>query len=376
MQQRGQPSDIDGRADVPPRLRPVTFSQLPAWQTDRHGVALQTFRRSCRRLLKRPDHQKLGGFQSGILVRHWKAPCRAAVSIDQNNDQAARWFFERWFVPHKVITGNSSLGLFTGYYEAELRGAWRKTKKFNVPIYARPKDLITTDLGQFLPALKGKHISGRVRGNRLVPYHARKEIDKGALRGKGLELLWVDSAVDAFFLHVQGSGRVKMADGKILRVGFAARNGRPYVAIGRVLIKRGAIAKENVSMQTIRAWLAAHPHEAAVIMAANPSYIFFRRLSGTDPIGAMSVGLTPGRSLAVDRRHIPLGAPLWLDTRDPLNHRRPLRRLVVAQDTGSAIKGPVRGDLFWGFGDEAARRAGMMKSPGTYYLLLPKMKCC
>jgi len=193
---------------------------------------------------------------------------------------------------------------------------------------------------------------------------------------KGLELLWVDSAIDAFFLHVQGSGRVEMTDGQIVRIGFAARNGRPYTAIGRVLIKRGAIAKEKVSMQTIRAWLATHAREAASIMAENPSYIFFRRLKNTNPMGAMGVGLTPGRSLAVDRTYIPLGAPLWLDTHDPLHARRPLRRLVIAQDTGSAIKGPIRGDVFWGFGRQAAQRAGHMKARGTYYLLLPKSTCC
>jgi membrane-bound lytic murein transglycosylase A len=274
------------------------------------------------------------------------------------------------------VTGKTSPGLFTGYYEAELNGSWRRTNRFNVPLYAKPTDLIAADLGQFSSALKGKHIAGRLRGNRLIPYHSRREIENGVLRGKGLELLWVDSVADAFFLHVQGSGRVKMTDGSIVRVGYAAKNGRPYVSIGRELIRRGAMAKENVSMQSIRTWLTANPHKASDLLAANPSYIFFRRLKGTDVIGAMGVGLTPGRSLAVDRRHVPLGAPLWLDTRDPLDERRPLRRLMIAQDTGGAIKGPVRGDIFWGFGAEAAQRAGQMKSRGTYYVLLPKTICC
>lgn len=306
------------------------------------------------------------------MARDWKEPCRAAAGMDKNNHVAARWFFERWFTPYKVLAGQSSTGLFTGYYEAELSGSWRKTKRFNVPIYIKPKNLISADLGQFSPELKGKRISGRLQKNKLVPYHSRREIDRGILRGQGLELLWVDSATDAFFLHVQGSGRIKMSDGRTIRVGFAAKNGRPYVAIGRVLIQRGAIPKEKVSMQSIRAWIAVHPHEASTLFAVNPSYIFFRRLKGTDTIGAMGVGLTPGRSLAVDRRYIPLGAPLWLETRDPLQVLRPLHRLVVAQDTGSAIKGAVRGDVFWGFGAEAARRAGLMKSRGAYYLLLPK----
>lgn len=323
-----------------------------------------------------PDHKKIKSFNKHFMALDWKSSCRAATRIDQNNHAAARWFFERWFAPYKISTGNTSSGLFTGYYEAELNGSWRKTSRFTVPLYAKPKDLISADLGQFSPKLKGKRIAGRLSGNRLVPYHARREIDNGILRGKGLELLWVDSATDAFFLHVQGSGRVKMTNGEVVRVGYAAKNGRPYVAIGRVLIKRGAISKDHMSMQAIRAWLAANPAEARSLFATNPSYIFFRRLQGRDAIGAMGVGLTPGRSLAVDRRYIPLGAPLWLDTRDPLNNRVPLRRLMIAQDTGGAIKGPVRGDVFWGFGREAAAKAGRMKEPGTYYLLLPKTTCC
>jgi membrane-bound lytic murein transglycosylase A len=365
--------------DVAARLSATTFRALPGWQADRHGDALRAFVRSCARLLKRSSNRKLKGFGRQTTAQDWRAPCHAAAGMNKANHVAARWFFERWFTPYKVLTGQSSqssMGLFTGYYEAELKGSWQKTKRFNVPIYAKPKNLISADLGQFSAEWKGKRISGRLRNNKLVPYHARREIDRGILRGQGLELLWVDSAADAFFLHVQGSGRIRMTDGRTVRVGFAAKNGRPYVAIGRVLIKRGAISKENVSMQSIRAWIAAYPHKASELFAANPSYIFFRRLKATDTVGAMGVGLTPGRSLAIDRRYVPLGVPLWLETRDPLNARQPLNRLMIAQDTGSAIKGAVRGDVFWGFGAEAARRAGTMKSRGTYYLLLPKSACC
>ncbi|MEL0105528.1 MAG: MltA domain-containing protein [Rhodospirillaceae bacterium] len=365
-----------GARDMAPRLEATSFNQLANWQNDRHGRALRAFARSCTALMKTPDHKTIQSFDKQFFARDWKDACRSAAGIDKNNHHAARWFFERWFVPHRIVTGKTSPGLFTGYYEAELNGSWRRTNRFNVPLYAKPTDLIAADLGQFSSALKGKHIAGRLRGNRLIPYHSRREIENGVLRGKGLELLWVDSVADAFFLHVQGSGRVKMTDGSIVRVGYAAKNGRPYVSIGRELIRRGAMAKENVSMQSIRTWLTANPHKASDLLAANPSYIFFRRLKGTDVIGAMGVGLTPGRSLAVDRRHVPLGAPLWLDTRDPLDERRPLRRLMIAQDTGGAIKGPVRGDIFWGFGAEAAQRAGQMKSRGTYYVLLPKTICC
>ncbi|MEQ8195512.1 MAG: murein transglycosylase A [Rhodospirillales bacterium] len=361
-----------------PVAREVTYQSVPGWRTDRHGEALAAFRRSCTAWLKKKTPTP-AVLDNGARLRDWRAACRASANVEARDHDAARLFFERRFAPHKIVIGESSggsAGLFTGYYEAELRGSWHKTARFNTPIYARPKDLIAVDLGEFLPELKGRKISGQVRGDALVPYHDRARIDRGALAGRGLELLWVDSAVDAFFLHVQGSGRVAMTDGSVVRVGFAARNGRPYVAIGRVLIDRGALSRDAVSMQSIRAWLAANPREAAAVMAQNPSYIFFRRLKEANPIGAQGVALTPGRSLAVDRRFVPLGAPVWLATRDPLNRSAPLRRLMIAQDTGSAIKGPVRGDVFWGFGREAAERAGRMKEPGTYYLLLPKVRCC
>jgi membrane-bound lytic murein transglycosylase A len=370
-----QPHDTSS-SEPAPSLKAAAFEDLSGWRHDRHGGALRAFLRSCSRLMPLPDTRGLGGLDGDTTVKDWRAPCRAAERVNPDDDAAARRFFERWFAPHRIVAGGNSTGLFTGYYEAELRGSWRKTARFTVPIYTRPNDLVSADLGEFSPHRRGEKISGRVRGDRLVPYHDRDEIDRGALSGKNLELLWVDSAIDAFFLHVQGSGRIMMEDGSVVRVGFAARNGRPYVAIGRVLIESGALDRDKVSMQSIRAWLAAHPREAVSVMARNPSYIFFRRLRETNPVGAQGVLLTPGRSLAVDRRYIPLGAPLWLETRDPLEPTVPLRRLVIAQDTGSAIAGPVRGDLFWGFGRDAAERAGRMKAPGAYFLLLPKPRCC
>ncbi|HEX6977888.1 MAG TPA: MltA domain-containing protein, partial [Alphaproteobacteria bacterium] len=199
-----------------------------------------------------------------------------------------------------------------------------------------------------------------------------QEIDEGALEGRNLELVWVADPIDAFFLHIQGSGRVRLADGSTIRVGYAAQNGHPYLAIGRPLIDRGAIPKDKVSMQSIRAWLAANPDEAERIMWLNASYVFFRELEGEGPLGAQGVPLTPGRSLAVDRRHIPLGAPIWLDTTLPTEGTPPFRRLMVAQDTGGAIRGPLRGDVFWGHGSDAAERAGRMRSTGRMWILLPR----
>ncbi len=228
------------------------------------------------------------------------------------------------------------------------------------------------DLGDFRENLRGERIAGRVVDGRLKPMEDRAAISSGALRGRNLELVWVDDPVDAFFLHIQGSGRVVMDDGSVKRVGFDGQNGHPYVAVGRELIARGAMAREQVSMQSIRAWLKANPGEAQALMNANPSYVFFRPLGGEGPEGAQGVVLTPGRSLAVDRNFVPYGVPVWLDAEDPLDPAARVSRLMVAQDTGGAIRGPVRGDVFWGHGADAEERAGRMRSRGTYWLLLPR----
>jgi len=305
----------------------------------------------------------------------WAAPCRAVAATPPADADAARRFFERWFRPYAVADDAAGPdGLFTGYYEPELRGAAAPDARFRIPLYARPDDLVTAELGRFDPALAGKRVTGRVEGGALVPYPARAAIDRGALAGRVRPLVWVEDAVDAFFLHIQGSGRVTLPDGSLMRVGFAATNGRPYTAIGRRLVEAGALAPNAVSMDSIRAWLAAHPARGAAIMAENARYVFFRRLDGPGPVGALGVPLSAGRSLAVDPAAIPLGAPVWLETADPLDPARPLRRLMVAQDTGGAIKGAVRGDLFFGAGPDAARRAGAMKRPGRYYVLLPRGK--
>jgi membrane-bound lytic murein transglycosylase A len=210
----------------------------------------------------------------------------------------------------------------------------------------------------------------------LEPYPDRADITAEGLDARARPIVWVDDPIDAFFLEIQGSGRVELAEGGVARLGFAAQNGRSYYAIGRALVERGALAKDEVSLQTIKAWLAANPEEATSVMNLNPSYVFFRELDGEGPVGAMGAVLTPGRSLAVDRRFIALGAPLWLEVSVPgPGEGAPdevLRRLVIAQDTGGAIKGPVRGDLFWGGGPEAEWRAGNMKSTGRYVVLLPQ----
>jgi len=356
--------------------RPVDFGRLDGWTADRQDDALAAFAQSCRRFEAWPDEQKLGPPALGLTAADWKPACRALAALPGDADVAlARSFFETEFRPFQVLAGDDPAGLFTGYYEPLLHGSLSRDARHRVPLYALPDDLVQVDLGRFDPALKDKRIAGRVEEGQLVPYPDRAEIEAKGLAGVPA-LVWVDDAVDAFFLHIQGSGRVSLAEGGELRVGYAGQNGRSYHPVGRELIRSGALTRENVSMQSIRAWLEANPDKAQDLMNTNPSYVFFRALEGPGPLGALGVPLTPERSLAVDRRSMPLGAPVWLETTRPdVDAGRPaheFRRLLVSQDTGGAIRGAVRGDVFWGHGPEAYEIAGRMKQPGRWYLLLPK----
>jgi membrane-bound lytic murein transglycosylase A len=350
-------------------LNAVGFGELPGWAADRQSDAVDALARSCRRLTSQPKDRSLG---IAGTVGDWVAPCSALAQVPAGDDAAARAWMEAWFQPYAAGNNGEAEGLFTGYYEAELHGARQSGGRYTVPLYRRPDDLVMVDLGEFRDELKGQRIAGRVVEGRLRPYEDRAAIESGALRGRGLEMLWVDDPVDAFFLQIQGSGRVMLEDGTSLRIGYAGQNGHPYVAIGRELIARGALTREAVSMPAIRDWLRANPQEADAVMNRNPSFVFFRELDGDGPVGAQGVALTPGRSLAVDRSFVPYGVPIWLDAEDPVDGEVRVQRLLVAQDTGGAIRGPVRGDVFWGHGPEAEHRAGLMKSRGRYFLLLPK----
>jgi membrane-bound lytic murein transglycosylase A len=365
-------------------LEPTGFDVLPGWTDDPVAEALPALLRSCARLAAQPAEREVGPDGVAGTVADWRDSCDAAAGVPAGDDDAARRFFAEWFVPHAAIRddaeGESPEGLFTGYYEVELDGARQPGAAFDTPLYRRPADLVTVDLGAFRADWKGESIVGQVADGRLVPYPDRAAIDGGALAGQGVELIWVADPVDAFFLQIQGSGRVRLADGGTMRVGFAASNGRPFRGIARDLIDMGVLPKDDASMQAVRDWLRANPAQAAELMQKNPRFIFFREIEGPDaladgPIGAQGVPLTPMRSLAVDISFLPLGAPLWLDTTWPSGaalEGQPLRRLMIAQDTGGAIKGPVRGDFFWGTGEAALARAGGMKQTGRYYLLLPK----
>lgn len=351
------------------------YENLPGWAEGDFSGAFPALSRSCEALAVRPDDSRLPGAAIGGTAADWHSACSALSSAITSSE--LRTAIEDNFTALEVTLAGNPVGLFTGYFETLLHGSRTADARYSVPLYARPGDLIMVDLGAFRPDLKGRRIAGRVEGGRLIPYADRQAIDDGVLDNRNLELVWVDSAVDAFFLHIQGSGRVKMQDGSMLRVGYAAQNGHPYLAIGRVLVARGELARDKVSMQTIRAWLDKHPDQMNEIMQQNASFIFFRELGdGDGPYGSANVPLTAGHSLAVDRNHLPLHAPVWLSTSypDPAsadNPPLPFNRLMVAQDTGGAINGEIRGDVFWGFGEEAEEIAGRMANYGRYWLLLP-----
>lgn len=365
---------------VPPEdrlvLAPSSFAELADWPADDLSQALPALLGSCIGSPKEGSGESLGT----ILAAHpdvWRDLCRQAAMLPAGDAAAMRRFLEANFSPWRVTNHGEPDGLFTGYYEPELQGARRKKPPFVHPVYLAPHDQLVVDLGDFKRDLAGRKITGMMRGGTFRPYWDRAEIERGALAGRGLEMLWVDDPVALFFLQIQGSGRVVLADGTIVRIGYAGQNGHDYTAIGKVLVERGELTRDEVSLQSIRHWLRAHPDQADEVMRANRSYVFFRVLPGA-PVGAAGVELTPGRSLAVDTRFLPFGLPLWLESTVPAlpetgrSEEVPLRRLVVPQDRGGAIKGPVRGDLFWGAGAEAEAIAGRMKQPGRLWLLWPK----
>jgi membrane-bound lytic murein transglycosylase A len=342
-----------------PLLTPTTFAALPGWQQDDLREAWPAFMTSCSVLGKRAT---------------WAEVCSLARTIDPADAAAVRSFFEEQFVPNQVRAADGAdTGLITGYYEAMLHGARKRGGPYQTPLYGVPDDLIAVDLASVYPELRHLRLRGRVVGRKLVPYSTRAEIERSGVPGK--ELLWVDDPVEAFFLDVQGSGRVQMDDGSTVRVGYADQNGHPYKVIGRWMVEHGLLPKDQVSGQTIKAWLAANPDRRQEVLDSNPSYVFFREEPVTDPSvgpkGALGLPLTPARSVAIDASLLPLGAPIFLATSLP-GSEVPLRRLVMGQDTGGAIRGAVRADFFFGFGKQAENNAGLMKQQGQLWVLLPK----
>ncbi|MBT9567819.1 MAG: murein transglycosylase A [Thiobacillus sp.] len=353
------PALIPAPATSYPTLKPVDWSSVAFWQDDTPSDAWTAFMRSCATLGKRAD---------------WQGVCMDATNLTAPDDAAVRAFFEQRFQPYLATQEDGSMeGMVTGYYEPLLKGDLTRTARARYPIFGPPDDLITVDLGSVYPELKNLRLRGRLLGNKVVPYATRKEIEAAGTSFTGKPIAWANDPVDLFFLQIQGSGRIELPDGSHLRLGYADQNGHPYQSIGKLLVERGELKLEQASMQGIKKWGMKNPDKLPDLLASNPSYVFFRQLPNglPGPLGALGVPLTEGRSIAVDPRFIPLGAPVFLATTQP-NSSLPLNRLVMAQDTGGAIRGGVRADFFWGFGAEAGELAGRMKQRGRMWILLPK----
>ena len=343
------------------RLQLSSWMELPDWGgAEPLRPSLAAFQRSCAVLEKQDP---------------WKKVCALAQALPSSaSEREVSLFFEQNFDPYQVLNADESAsGMVTGYYEPLLRGSRLRTSRYRFPIYGVPSDLLVIDLASVYPDLKNRRLRGRIEGNRVVPYLARGDIDRDPAPLRGRELVWVDDAVDLFFLHIQGSGQVQLENGERIRVGYAEQNGHPFRSLGALLIRTGEIPPERASMQGIKDWARRHPRKVQEYMNANPSYVFFRELPNDlpGPLGALGVPLTPERSIAVDPRVVPLGVPVYLATTWP-NTADALNRLMVAQDTGGAIAGAVRADFFWGFGDAAGNLAGKMRQAGRMWVLLPK----
>ena len=351
------------------RLQAIEFKDIPGWGEDRHGAALAAFRRGAAVLADHPPKTRVTGIDVGALA----AVITEADGLPEADDAAARAFFEARFVPHEVVP-NAGAGFFTAYYEPVVTGSRQRSPAFATPIYARPDDLVEIDPDDPPAGIDAGTRFARRTADGLTPYPDRGAIQDGVLEGRGLEIVWLADPIDAFFIHIQGAARIRLAEGGETRITYAAKSGHPYTPIGRVLIESGALPPGGATMATIRGWLADHPDEAAAVMAKNRSFIFFREAPVEDPalgpVAAAKVPLTAGRSLAVDRLVHSFHMPVWVDTRLP--DGTPFRRLMVAQDTGSAIVGAARGDLFLGSGEAAGAVAGAMSGKGRFVLFVPR----
>ena len=333
------------------RYEARAFSDLPGWQTAQLEPSLRAFVAGCAR---------------------FKRVCEIARGLPAGDERVARSFFETEFVPYALVSSvGGDSGMVTGYYEPIIDGSRAPGPVHRYPIFGLPPDLVVVDLGNVVPETRGLRLRGRVDGRRLVPYYSRGEIDARGDAFAAPVIAWSADPVELFFLQIQGSGQVRLENGERIRVGFAEQNGHPYRSLGRHLVDRGEMPLEQASMQGIKAWAAANPQKLQEALNQNPSYVFFRELPATDgPIGALNIPLHTERSLAVDRRYVPLGAPVYLATTFPLSEE-PLQRLMAAHDTGGAIRGVVRADFFWGTGPDAGAQAGRMRQQGRMWLLWP-----
>lgn len=338
---------------------PSAWEKLPDWQNTDLSASFAALLQSCRALKGKAN---------------WQSVCTQAEALGVVDNIVLHVFFETEFSPYQVVNPDGTTqGLITGYYEPRLLGSRVKTARFRYPVYGVPDDLLTIDLSEVYPQLKDMRLRGRLVGKRIVPYYNRADIEQGKAAVQGRELFWVENAVELFFLQIQGSGRIELPDGTSVKIGYAEQNGQPYASIGKKLVETGELKLEQASMQGIKLWGEQHPDKLPALLASNPSYVFFRELPNQNaaPLGALGVPLTDAYSIAIDPRTIPLGAPVFLATTYP-NTSEPLNRLMLAQDTGGAIRGAVRADFFWGYGDQAGAQAGRMKQSGQMWVLFPK----
>lgn len=337
-------------------LQLANWGDLPGWSNDDLAASFDAFAASCKVLARQPM---------------WSGVCAAANNAQR--DKLQDWF-ETQFQPWQLVNADGAReGLITGYYEPIIRGSRKKDKTYRYPVFGVPDDLITVELSEIYPELKNMRLRGRVEGKKLLPYYSRADWAREETRRASSAMMWASDPIDLFFLQIQGSGQVDLADGQRVRISYADQNGYPYRPVGKWLAEQGEMKIEQTSMQGIKAWAAANPKRLNELLNANPSVVFFRELpvEGSGPPGALAVPLTPARSVAVDPRVTPLGSPVWLATTKP-GTEEPLQRLMLAQDTGGAIRGPVRADFFWGSGPDAGAQAGKMKQKGRMWVLLPK----
>jgi peptidoglycan lytic transglycosylase A len=340
-------------------LKPADWQDLNGLLQDDLVEAWPAWLQSCRPLIKREQ---------------WKLACEAAAAINKPNNAMIVDYLSTYFDVYRAQNEDGTTdGLITGYYQPLLKGSREKSASYPYPLYREPDDLITVELADVYPDLKYKRVRGKLEGKKLVPYRTRAEIDAGSSPLEGTEIFWIDDIIDVFFLQIQGSGVVQLEDGVQVQVGYANQNGYPYKSIGRLLVERGELTLDKASMQGIKNWARNNLDKLQELLNSNPSYVFFRELPVglSGPLGALGVPIKAERSVAIDRKFIPLGAPIFLSTTEP-NSRKPLKRLMLAQDTGGAIKGGVRADFFWGAGDKAGVNAGSMKQIGQIWVLLPK----
>ncbi|MFG1346027.1 MltA domain-containing protein [Xanthobacter autotrophicus DSM 431] len=373
---------LPGLSLVPPpvlpgaSLEPLVFPDLDGWRADDHRAAFATFLASCAALRAPP--REVGPIDAPTLREGLRQACANATRLGtaEPSDLVARLFFEVNFAPWRVVPDKGGAGFFTGYYEPEVAGALTPGGGFDVPVYRRPDDLVMSGGG---PTPNSGPVQRRDADGRMVPYFDRAAIEDGALAGRGLEVAWLKDPIDLFFMQIQGSARVRLPDGRVLRLNYDGYNGHPYLPVARLLIQRGLVPREEMSMARIRAFMEQDPQAGRALRRENRSYVFFKALdlgAGDGAMGAQGVSLTAGRSMAVDRRIHTYGVPVFVEADLPLSApgaADPFRRLMIAQDTGSAIVGPARADLYFGAGDEAGAVAGRIRHPGRFILLVPRL---